>query len=267
VIDRPIRPTRLGTLRSVVLSSDPPRWGVTSLSIRVRPLSLLVTLGAIAVGLVVAHYLGDVIGDGGDAGWRSQIARLTDLNDESSVGTWYSSVLLLTVAGVALLHAGQAVSSRRLKWGILGAVFVFLSIDEATSIHEAGDSLHDFLGIETATTFLWTVPYAIAVLFLAAGFYRFFLSLPRRTRKLFVLSAAIYLGGALGLELVAALSREFDLDSLVENVLIPIEEGMEMLGASVFIYTLLDLFPKDRQVAAQPPVGSASPTSKTFGRA
>jgi hypothetical protein len=138
---------------------------------------------------------------------------------------------------------------------------VFLSIDEATSIHETGDSLHEFLGIETATTFLWTVPYAIAVLLLAAGLYRFFVSLPSRTRKLFVLSAAIYLGGALGLELVAAVAREFDQDSLVENFLIPIEEGMEMLGASVFIYTLLDLFPKDRQVPVHPQLEPVSGTS------
>ncbi|MBT8203500.1 MAG: hypothetical protein KJO87_09375, partial [Acidimicrobiia bacterium] len=65
--------------------------------------------------------------------------------------------------------------------------------------------------------------------------------LPTRTKRWLLIGVGAYLTAVLGLELVAAGARELSWDTLVEDVLIPIEEGLEMVGISVFIFALLDL--------------------------
>lgn len=211
------------------------------ISVEVRPHRVATVLVACAVLLVVLHYVGAWIGGGVDEGWREQLRRLADLNDETSVGTWYSSSLLLAVAGLAAVQLSAAHYRDRLGWSVLALVTLFLSIDEATAIHERLDVLHEVLNLNTATTFLWVVPYSVALVSIIAVLYPFLRRLPARTRRWLAVGAAVYLTAVLGLELVAAGARELSWNTLVEDVLIPIEEGLEMVGIAVFVFALLDL--------------------------
>lgn len=206
----------------------------------IRPLPFLVVLVALAVGFLGLNYAGHLIGAGEDR-WRGEIWRLADLNDESGVGTWYSSLLLVVAGALSAYQMTSSDRSDQRRWAVLAAVFVFLSVDEATEIHETADALHDVLDIDTATTFLWTLPYSVALVALTVSMYPFLRRQPVRTQRLFVLSAIVYLGGGLGLELVAVAARELDWDRFVSIVLIPIEETLEMLGVSMFLYAHLDL--------------------------
>lgn len=210
------------------------------ISVEVRPHRVVIVLVVCAVLLVALHYVGVWIGGGVEDGWREQVRRLTDLNDETSVGTWYSSFLLLAVAGLAAAQLPDAHYRDRLGWAVLATVTVFLSIDEATAIHERLDVLHEVLNFDTATTFLWVVPYSVALVSVIAVLYPFLRRLPERTRRWLTIGTGLYLAAVLGLELVAAGARELSWNTLVEDLLIPIEEGLEMVGIAVFVFALLD---------------------------
>ncbi|MGI9271313.1 MAG: hypothetical protein ACR2QT_06020 [Woeseiaceae bacterium] len=120
----------------------------------------------------------------------------------------------------------------------MSLVFLFLSADEASQIHEKLDVLHTILEIETATTFLWTLPYSIIVLVLAIVYFRFLTRLPIPTKRLFVLSAIVFLSGAVGLELLAAALRQMQFDRFV-SITVVLEEMLEMIGAAIFVYALV----------------------------
>ncbi|NNF10900.1 MAG: hypothetical protein HKN74_11495 [Acidimicrobiia bacterium] len=213
----------------------------SQITVEVRPRTVVGILVVIAGLLVLAHYGGLAVGDGFDQGWRSQLRRITDLNDETSIGTWYSSALLLLTAALAALHLNRGHYQDRLGWAVVAGAALFLSIDEATAIHERLDVLHEILDLNTATTFLWIVPYSLGLIGVIAVLRPFLGRLPARTKRWLLIGVGLYLTAVLGLELVAAGARELSWDTLVEDVLIPIEEGLEMVGISVFIFALLDL--------------------------
>jgi hypothetical protein len=79
-----------------------------------------------------------------------------------------------------------------------------------------------------------------AIIFLGFLFLKFLKNLPAKVRIGFILSAVVYLGGALGMELVGgSYASKYGLDNFNFNLLSTIEESLEMLGASLFIRTLL----------------------------
>lgn len=154
-----------------------------------------------------------------------------DLDEEESFGTWFSSGLLLIAA---LLFMQQARNLRAQGeawhkwWLILGIGFCVLSIEEIVGIHEWTNSM---MG-DTP----WTV-IGFQIFSLAALVYLPFLWHYRwRTGLLLLLAGCIYAGGALGVEHFT----DSEVNSLHYNMWTALEEGLEMLGVIVLIYTLLD---------------------------
>ncbi len=88
---------------------------------------------------------------------------------------------------------------------------------------------------------------------LAALYLRFLLHLPRRYRALFVLAGVLYVGGAVGMELVSwhhrwalmeATQGDLEAKLAASNVmsyalLAVVEETMELVGTAIFLYSLL----------------------------
>ena len=186
------------------------------------------------IGLLSNQFLGDFL-------LKPTFLRLTDLKEEVSIGTWYSSSILLISSFLLFLIARiekKNNNSFTAHWQFLSIIFLFLSLDEAASIHEVGDGLHDILGVNTATTFLWTVPYTILLIFFIFGYYRFLVGLPKKTRRLFIISGGIFIAGALGLELLSAILTQFELANMVPFVVI-VEEFFELFGVTLFIYALI----------------------------
>jgi hypothetical protein len=67
------------------------------------------------------------------------------------------------------------------------------------------------------------------------------LHLPRKIRGLFLLAALLYVGGALGLEMVSGvIVSQFGNHNIVFMFFTTIEETLEMTGVIVLIYGLLD---------------------------
>ena len=87
----------------------------------------------------------------------------------------------------------------------------------------------------------WIVVGLILSGVLGIAFLRFIVQLPRKTRALVVLAGLTYLGGALGMEMVAANFEELHgAENLGYFMISTTEELMEMLGVAVFLYALLD---------------------------
>ena len=195
----------------------------------------------LAIGLAIAG-LGGLISNHafGDFFLKPTLLRLTDLKEEVSIGTWYSSSILLVSS--LLLFVISRIEEKTdgaytRHWTFLAMLFVFLSLDEAASIHEIGDGLHDVLGIATATTFLWTLPYTILLVIFVFSYRKFLLALSPRTRRLFILSGGVFIFGALGLELAAAAITQFGFPQFVPLTVI-VEEFCEIFGVTLFIYAL-----------------------------
>jgi len=73
-------------------------------------------------------------------------------------------------------------------------------------------------------------------------FLRFLLALPVKTRNRIIISAAIFLGGAVGVEMVEAIFVEKNGGDIGIPIvaLIQLEEFMEMFGIAYFIYAIFE---------------------------
>src|SRR5690606_31957719 len=89
--------------------------------------------------------------------------------------------------------------------------------------------------------FSWVVPASVLVLVIGLAYLRFWLALPPRSRSLFLLAACTYLGGALGLEMVeGAWAAAHGMGTPGFVLISTISETLEMMGAIVLVYALLD---------------------------
>jgi hypothetical protein len=183
---------------------------------------------------------------------------LFDLGAEMNVPSWYSSSQLLIAAGLLAVialgarHAAPGSSSRRnggepdggsLPWVALSLIFVYLSLDEISDLHGLWRqfTLPDSYRLPGTTdpNYAWVVPGLVLVVALAIAFRRFVLELPARTRRLIVLAGAIYIGGAIGAELVGGLIVNATWNNTAFLIVSALEEVGEMLGIALFIYALL----------------------------
>jgi len=174
---------------------------------------------------------------------------LLDSGQESTIPTFYSVVLWLFCAGLlALIALGERDGGRRdtRRWAALAGLFVFLSLDEAASLHEQliglSRAVVGKLAIDHEGLFYhaWVVPVGILVLMLFVLYIPFFRRLPRSTALWMLFSGALFVGGALGFEMIGGVVVTWDRnnDALrlgVETV----EELLEMLGLAGFAYALL----------------------------
>lgn len=164
-----------------------------------------------------------------------------DAAREQSVPTLFSS-LLLFVASVLLfiIFLIREKKKHRNAWFILGAVFLFLLLDESTAIHEQFNRLRPIMGDETGYLYYtWIVPYAIFLVIFAIVMCRFVFSLPAITRNTMILSGVVYVSAALGFEIFEGVSSKAEgAGNLQDRLLTAGEEFLEMIGVTIFIKSL-----------------------------
>jgi len=172
------------------------------------------------------------------------LVRLFDIGREGNVPAWFSSTLLLVSA--LLLWSVAAVERRRgnahaVRWVVLGAVTMLLSVDETASVHER--LRLQYFGIGDGGSFLtrsWTVPVGIAALVAGAFCIPFLRALPDVTRLRFTVAAGVFFLGAVGLEVVSALyAMEHGQLNFSFALISTVEEFLEMTGVILFIRALL----------------------------
>lgn len=158
------------------------------------------------------------------------------LSYEHNVPTWVASSLLLACALAAGAIARAAGSWRRHWWGVT-AVFAFASLDEAAELHE---HLGGHLETGGVLYFDWVIWAAALLAALAAVFLPFVRALPAATRRRLVTAGAIFLGGAVAMELPLGLWVErAGPDGLGYALIDWIEETLELVGASLALVALV----------------------------
>ena len=169
---------------------------------------------------------------------------LFNFDSENNVPSLFSAALFLFCAAL-LVIIGSAQRQRGAKfalhWILLGGLFVFLGIDEATFLHERLTvPVRNALDLSGFLYFGWVVPYVVFCVVLGVVYISFWLSLPLRTKLNFVVAAGLFLSGAIGFELLGA--REFEAGragALLYAVYYTGEEFLEFSGLVAFVYALL----------------------------
>jgi hypothetical protein len=170
---------------------------------------------------------------------------LFDLGTDSSVPTWYASITLLICSillGIISMDKRKNKDRFTVHWAVLSFIFLYLSIDEVARIHEViGDTLGRFTGRTHGLFFFAWVIYGMAfVLVLVPPYVKFLWHLPRKTMTLFILAGTIYVGGALGMEMINARYADFHgFRNLTYQLMTALEEFLEMSGIAIFIYALM----------------------------
>ena len=161
---------------------------------------------------------------------------LWSLSYEGNMPSWYASLLPLLCGGLlAWIAAGEA--GDRAHWRALALGFVYISIDEAVSLHELLGALFDTEGV---LHFGWVIPAAAVVLVVGAGFVGFVRRLDRPTARRFVLAGTIYVTGAVLFELpLGWWVEQYGADTLGYALIDWCEETLEFTGLTLFAATLL----------------------------
>lgn len=209
----------------------------------INPKKVFLTLIRIIMFLLCANILGIVIKLNSENRYINGLFSLFDFDKEANIPTLYSS---LTIMLASMILYSIALLDRRngkpyIQWYGLAIVFLFLSIDEVSSIHERiSPFIQDSFNLSGILYYSWVVPYSIFVILITGLYWKFLFKLPKRVFVLIILSGVIFLSGAIGFELIEARYDElYNTDTVIYAILYTCEEFLEMLGIGIFIYSLM----------------------------
>lgn len=210
----------------------------TELSVR-RLMGWLWGISVLVLGLNYAHASQAIMHD--IRLWNLPMPWL-NIDGEASLSSWYASSLLL-LASVLMLWSSLAERAKRrptaLGWLILSIGFVYLSIDESSMIHESLAALTaGFAADLPIFRHRWVIVALPVVLLAGALFVPFLLKLPRATALRLIAAGAVYVGGALGMEMINGAVLVAEGQSGLYVALICVEETMEVLGILLAIRTV-----------------------------
>ena len=187
---------------------------------------LLVTASA-AVELVV-HELGTS---------HLGTVRLFDMNEEGNVPAWFSGALLLACAvamGLISAHARTRGDPDARAWGALAILVGAASLDEVASIHE---TIGAAIGGEDDAS-LYLVPGILVLLLVVAWTHRVVRRLPGDVRNLLCVGAAVWVFGAVILELVQAALHGGG-GGLTGALLGTAQDAFELTGLIIVLHALM----------------------------
>ena len=93
--------------------------------------------------------------------------------------------------------------------------------------------------METYGGLTWLFVNGLGFAVVCVAYRRFVFALPGQILRLVLASAAVFVGGAVGVEVATWVSRRVNPTSIVLEFMPLLEESMEMLGVALFIYALL----------------------------
>ncbi|MEG3934279.1 MULTISPECIES: hypothetical protein [unclassified Microcoleus] len=176
---------------------------------------------------------------------RDFLANGFNVDYERNIPTLYSFLALLFSSLLlgAIAHAKNLDSCRyKHHWTILSFIFLYLSLDEVSQWHEKlANPMRSLVNTTGFLYFNWVVPMGFLVAIFLLSYSKFLFHLPVATKKLFVAATALYIGGAIGMEMLAGYivyttGPERNLSYVIVTTL---EEFLEMLGIVVFIHALI----------------------------
>lgn len=213
---------------------------------------LIIPLLIIMIGMIVAHLVlqfrmyalgldsSIVLGS-----TNIDLAYWFNLNHEERFGAMFGALLILTASTLMACAAYRAMPDKKwlaLGWLLFACILAFMACDEYFSIHEKAGAYAGLqskgYGSQIMPNWVKVMAVVVGLLCIPMGF--FWWMLPRGVRIRTAIAAAVFLGGAMGVEVI---SSAFVMHQGNENfgyyILVAIEEGMEMLGMFIVIDTML----------------------------
>lgn len=203
-----------------------------SASIFANSLLLRVLLGVI-IGSAVLHVVWQlVVGPWDPLRFDStmDIAMRFGLDNELSMPTWLVSAMALITSGVFWLIARH--STQRAPWYLLSVIFLILSLDETSALHElVVERVHVLAGLGAQQTFTSNAWLLLAPFIFAAGVWLalwLWRRVPRQSFVRITVALLVYVTGAFGVEYM---SIQIDKVELAYRIgLVVVEETLEMMG-------------------------------------
>ena len=208
--------------------------------IPITPRSVRNLLTAITAGFLVAHCVVQVgiYGFGAEKHWLDSL----NMDRELNLPTLFSSSLLLISALLMQRLGHNSNPDAADDWRLLSKIFIFLALDEALQIHEILIIPGLRHQVHPALASTWVVPYAALAVILLWRFRSFLGSIPRATATGLLRSGAVYVGGAIGMEMIgsfAVRSSLIRLHSPWYGGITGLEEALELIGIILLIDALM----------------------------
>lgn len=157
---------------------------------------LLLLHGVVAIGHLVFHAR------------LGAMTKLFDVDCEANVPTLYNVLLFFITAALFFMAGNMHEGRARWPWYLMAAIMAFLGVDEGSQIHErfmnftlrlmgGGDMRIGEMGW---LFYAWTIPYLIAAAMLLILLLPWLVRLEARVRYGLLLSGAVYVLGAAGME-------------------------------------------------------------------
>ncbi len=208
--------------------------------------SIILTLGIVALVLVLLSIGGMLVLRPNYPDYIQSIISFFNSASEGNFPTYFSSFLLLFSALLLLIITISERNRNTIyvsRWAILTIVFMSLSLDEMLVLHEKVSLL-----IRTVTNWSgqglfrspWVILGLLTVITFFLIFFRFFIQLDQKTRLNFLIAATLYIGSAIGFEIIENIYDESYGQDLIYKMMQNVEEGIEMAAIIVFISGLLD---------------------------
>ena len=168
-----------------------------------------------------------------------------EFRTENNVPTYFSSFnLLVSAILLKVIALFKKIEKDRFfhNWSILSVIFLFLSIDETASMHELLTyPLKKNFTLTGIFNYSWVIIGFLFVLILFIFYSRFLFSLPSKTKYQFLLAGFIFVGGAIGIEMIGGNYKYFNPEeNLVYAIITTVEESFEMIGVIIFIGALIN---------------------------
>lgn len=203
---------------------------------------MLHVLAVVAATIYGLGYAREVYGLARGIGQGELGLQWINVNAEAALGSWFSSILLLLTALLMLwAFLGERAAGRRngAGWLVLALGFVYLSLDEAIGIHEAFSRLGAGLtDIWPPFAHRWTIIGLPAVIVVGLLFIPFLRALPRRTTWRLLLAGFVYVGGAVGTEMLNAVVIAEQAGYALYVILGCVEETLEVVGTLLAIWAV-----------------------------
>jgi hypothetical protein len=168
---------------------------------------------------------------------------MLDLDAEANLPSFFQAEGFIA-CGLALLVAAQQARAGAARyaahWLVLALAAFYLGFDEAAMLHDRmGPVAMQAIGAKP-NHIDWVLPMGILTTLFALYMMPFLAGIERRTARAFALAGAIFVGGAVGAELLGKLASErYGYESYPYVLTVALEEGMEMLGVAVFLRAIL----------------------------
>lgn len=175
---------------------------------------------------------------------RDILIREFDLDGEGNFPSSFSVFLLLWCFWIIKIISEIKKRERdryKYYWQSLAFIFLCLALDELTSLHEnLAMPLRENFGFAGFLYHAWVVPAAILLVLFIFFFLKFFLSLPTQIKIPILLAGFLYVGGAMGMEMINGKYADlYGKNNFNYKTLVILEESLEMFGIITMINVLL----------------------------